>query len=300
MDVVKHRNKFFLITLLIVAVSIVSLLVQGLNLGVDFKSGTRMDITIGPNVSLEKSRQALESLGYQKPNIRVGGPEKNILIFRTDRAISSQDEAKIKEKFKATFGKEVRTQTQKVDPIIGQETARNAIIAVLIASVFIVIYVAIRFEYRFAVAAVLALFYDAMFIIGMFSILQIEVDLVFVAAVLTIVGYSINDTIVIFDRIRENMERVKPTKWEELAKVVNDSINQTLVRSINTVLTVVFSAFALWLLGGESISNFSLALIFGLISGAYSSIFVASPIWIVWKWHSMQKKKTRKPRLATE
>jgi preprotein translocase subunit SecF len=127
------------------------------------------------------------------------------------------------------------------------------------------------------------------------------VDINFIAAILTIVGYSVNDTIVIFDRIRENMERYKPTKWEELADVVNLSINQTLTRSINTVLTVVFGALSLTLLGGESIRNFSLALLFGLISGAYSSIFVASPLWIGWKWSAMKKeKKAGGGRLATE
>ncbi|MGA9173846.1 MAG: protein translocase subunit SecF, partial [Thermoactinomyces sp.] len=268
LDIVKHRNKYFLITIVIVLVSVLSLLVQGLNLGIDFKSGTRMDITIAPNVSLEKSRKVLEDLGYQNPNIRVGGPQKDILIFRTDKVLSPEEVQKVRVSFNKAFNKTVRVQEQKVDPIIGQETGRNAIIAVLIAAVCIVIYVSFRFEYRFAVAAVLALFYDAIFIIGMFSLFQIEVDLVFVAAVLTIVGYSINDTIVIFDRIRENMELNKPKSWDELAKVVNVSINQTLVRSINTVLTVVFAAFALWLLGGESISNFALALLFGLISGA--------------------------------
>ncbi|WP_235281571.1 protein translocase subunit SecF [Thermoactinomyces daqus] len=298
LDIVKHRNKYFIVTIAIVLVSVLSLLVQGLNLGVDFKSGTRIDITIAPNVSLEKSRTVLEDLGYQKPNIRVGGPQKEILIFRTDKVLSPDEVKKIRDNFSKAFNKNVSVQEQKVDPIIGLETARNAMIAVLIAAVCIIIYVSLRFEYRFAVAAVLSLLYDALFIIGMFSLFRIEVDLVFVAAVLTIVGYSINDTIVIFDRIRENMDLHKPKTWDELAEVVNTSINQTLVRSINTVLTVVFAAFALWLLGGESISNFSLALLFGLISGAYSSIFVASPIWIVWKWHSLQKQKQK--RLATE
>jgi preprotein translocase subunit SecF len=170
----------------------------------------------------------------------------------------------------------------------------NAIKAVLIASVFIIIYVAIRFEYRFAVSAVLALLYDVLFVVGAFSLFQIEVDLVFIAAVLTIVGYSINDTIVIFDRIRENMKQENPAKWDDLAAVVNNSIMQTLVRSINTVLTVAFAALLLWLLGGESIRNFSLALLLGLISGAYSSIFVASPLWVTWKWKSMQKKHPSK------
>jgi len=292
LDIVKNRNVYFLITLVMIALSVGSLLIQGLNLGIDFKSGTRLDIKVGPGVQLEKGKQVLESLGYESPNARIGGTNQDILIFRTDESITQQDKQKIIQSFNQAFHTKVSVQEQVVDPIIGRELARNAIISVLIASIGIILYVAFRFEYRFAIAAILALFYDAMFTIGMFSLLQLEVDVVFIAAVLTIVGYSVNDTIVIFDRIRENMEVVKPTKWEELAKVVNDSIHQTLTRSLNTVVSVVFAALALWLLGGESISNFSLALLFGLISGAFSSIFVASPIWVVWKWRSMQKQKS--------
>jgi preprotein translocase SecF subunit len=185
----------------------------------------------------------------------------------------------------------VNIQSQVVDPIIGQELARNAIIATLLSCIAIVIYVSIRFEYRFAIAAVITLLHDALFTVGMFSILQLEVDVVFIAAVLTIIGYSINDTIVIFDRIRENYQELEPKKWEDLANMVNQSISQTLVRSLNTALTVLLAAFALVFLGGESIRNFSIALILGLFSGAYSSIFVASQIWAVWTWRSMQKKR---------
>ncbi|SEN35479.1 protein translocase subunit SecF [Lihuaxuella thermophila] len=298
-DFVENRKIYFIITLVIVALSVGSLLIQGLNLGIDFVSGTRLDISMDKPVDLAKAKQELEGLGYENPNARVGGPNKNILIFRLDKEITLQEKEKISQKLGSVFHTKVNVQEQVVDPIIGRELAKNAIISVLIASIGIIIYVTLRFEYRFAVAAILALFYDAIFTVGMFSILQLEVDIVFIAAILTIVGYSVNDTIVIFDRIRENLNIVKPTKWEELSKVVNDSIHQTLTRSINTVLTVVFAAFALWLLGGESISNFSLALLFGLISGAYSSIFVASQIWVSWKWRSMQKEKAG-DKLAAE
>jgi preprotein translocase subunit SecF len=290
-DIIKHRKTYLLIALAVMAVCVVSLVWQGLNLGIDFKSGTRLDISLAPNVNIEKAREALEDMGYNNPNIRIGGTNNEIVIFRVDKSLSRQDIQKIKAKFQETFNLNPKVQEQRVDPIIGRELASNAIKATVIASLCIVVYVAFRFEWRFGVAAVIALVYDSLFTIGMFSLLRLEVDVVFIAAVLTIIGYSINDTIVIFDRIRENMETMKPKKWEDLAKVVNVSINQTLTRSINTVLTVAFAAFALWLLGGESIANFSLALLFGLISGAYSSIFVASPLWIGWKWKAMQKKK---------
>jgi preprotein translocase subunit SecF len=293
-DIVKHRKKIFILTLLIVAVSIISLFVRGLNLGVDFVSGTRLDIHVKPNVDLEKARTVLTGLGYHDPDVRTGGSENEFVFFRVSQSMERNQVNQIEAAFEKAFQTDVNIQAQTVSPVVGRETAMNAIKAVLIASIFIVVYVAIRFEYRFAVSAVLALLYDVMFVVGAFSLFQIEVDLVFIAAVLTIVGYSINDTIVIFDRIRENMKQENPTKWDELAAVVNNSIMQTLVRSINTVLTVVFAALLLWLLGGESIRNFSLALLLGLISGAYSSIFVASPLWVTWKWKSMQKKHPSK------
>ncbi|WP_347239744.1 protein translocase subunit SecF [Polycladospora coralii] len=294
-DFVKHRKTFLWIALAIMVISIGSLLIQGLNLGIDFVSGSRLEIKLNQSVDLAKAKDALSELGYKKPNVRVGGTEDDILIFRLNETIDHQEKAKIEAKMNDTYQTKVSIQEQVVDPIIGREIARNAIVSVLIASVGIILYVALRFEYRFAVAAILALFYDAMFTIGLFSILQLEVDIVFIAAVLTIVGYSVNDTIVIFDRIRENVKLVNPKKWEELAKVVNESIHQTMIRSINTMLTVVFAALALYVLGGESIGNFSLALLFGLLSGAYSSIFLASQIWVSWKWKSMQREKEEKP-----
>lgn len=293
-DIVKHRKKIFILTLLIVAVSIISLSVQGLNLGVDFVSGTRLDIHVKPNVDLEKARTVLTGLGYHDPDVRTGGSENEFVFFRVSHSMERNQINQIEAAFEKAFQTDVNIQAQTVSPVVGRETAMNAIKAVLIASIFIIIYVAIRFEFRFAVSAVLALLYDVMFVVGTFSLFQIEVDLVFIAAVLTIVGYSINDTIVIFDRIRENMKQENPAKWDDLAAIVNNSIMQTLVRSINTVLTVVFAALLLWLLGGESIRNFSLALLLGLISGAYSSIFVASPLWVTWKWKSMQKKHPSK------
>lgn len=292
LDFVGKRNWFFGISIFLIVAGVVSLFVQQLNLGIDFVSGTRLDISIGKHVNIEQSKNVLTKLGYHKPNARIGGKKQDVLIFRTSETITPAKVSEIATAFNKAFNTKVSIQSQVVDPIIGRELARNAIIATLLACVAIVIYVSIRFEHRFAVSAVITLFYDALFTIGVFSIFQIEVDVVFIAAILTIIGYSINDTIVIFDRIRENFNREQPKKWEDLSSMVNDSIQQTLVRSINTVVTVLLASLALVLLGGESIRNFSLALILGLVSGAYSSIFVASQIWVVWTWRSMQKKLT--------
>jgi preprotein translocase SecF subunit len=290
LDFVGKRKLFFGISVLLILAGVISLFVQQLNLGIDFVSGTRLDISMGKTVNIEESKKILTELGYENPNARVGGKKSDVLIFRTSETITPAKISKVENAFNKQFATKVSIQSQVVDPIIGRELARNAIIATLLACVAIVIYVSIRFEHRFAVAAVITLFYDALFTISIFSIFQIEVDVVFIAAILTIIGYSINDTIVIFDRIRENFQKLQPKKWDELSKMVNESIRQTLVRSINTVVTVLLAALALVILGGESIRNFSLALILGLISGAYSSIFIASQIWVVWTWRSMQKK----------
>lgn len=293
LDFVGHRRWFFIASGMILLLGILSILVQGLNLGVDFVSGTRVDIKINQAYDLEEAKGHLEKLGYQSPDVSKAGGNNEWLIFRTSEVLNHKEIKEIREEFRNSYGKQVDVNEQKVDPIIGRELAKNAMISLLIASLGIILYVTLRFEYRMAVSAVLALFHDALVVIGIFSLFQWEVDLVFIAAILTIVGFSVNDTIVIFDRIRENMDLNKPKTWEEMKKTVNESVKQTLVRSLNTSLTVVFSALALFLLGGESIRYFSLALLIGLVFGTYSSIFIASQIWVGWKWNSMKKSKLK-------
>ncbi|SDW29116.1 preprotein translocase subunit SecF/SecD/SecF fusion protein [Marininema mesophilum] len=297
LDFVKARKWFFLFSIATILLGVVSLFTQGLNLGIDFVSGSRLDINIQQAFDKEKADAKLAELGYPNPNTRVAGNNKELLVFRTDKAISKEKVNDIRDAFRKDFGKKVAVNEQTVDPIIGRELARNAIYSVLIASIGIIAYITLRFEYRFAFSAIIAILYDALFTIGLFSIFQWEVDIVFIAAVLTIVGYSINDTIVIFDRIRENLKRENPKTFEALSNVVNVSIQQTLVRSINTVLTVIFAAVALLIFGGESIKYFSIALLVGLFSGAYSSICIASQIWVGWKWRSLQKERL-KPQSA--
>lgn len=290
-DIVGRRKLYFSISAVLLLVSVVSLLVSGLNLGIDFVSGTRLDITIDEPISVEQVHDILEEQGITELQVRLGGEDEQTAIVNVPATLSKEKVIDIRGAFQAEYGEQVALQEQVVSPIIGRELARNAIIALLLASLGIIIYVSIRFEYRFAIAAVLALLHNALFTVGMFSLLQIEVDITFIAAILTIVGYSINDTIVIFDRIRENMRTFKMKEFQDLKDLVNVSIQQSLVRSINTGVTVLFTAGALFLFGGETIANFSLALIFGLTIGMYSSIFIASQIWVTWKWHSLQKEK---------
>ncbi len=174
---------------------------------------------------------------------------------------------------------------------VGEELAKNAFYALLYAALGILIYVAFRFEWRMGVATIIGLIHDVFFMLAMFSILRLEVDITFIAAVLTIVGYSINDTIVTFDRIRENLNRRGTINdVAELADIVNKSLRQTLGRSVNTVLTVIFVVVALMLLGAESIRPFSIALLIGLIAGTYSSIFISAQIWFDLKKREMKEK----------
>ena len=176
------------------------------------------------------------------------------------------------------FGAEPSVST--VSPTVGEELAKNAVNALGFAALGIVIYVAFRFEWRMGLASVVSLLHDAFLMVAIFSILRLEVDITFIAAVLTIVGYSINDTIVTFDRIRENLHRSKNiTTEEELALIVNKSLRQTLGRSVNTVLTVLLVVIALLIFGAEGIRNFTIALLIGLVAGTYSSILIAAQLW---------------------
>ncbi|MCX7971558.1 MAG: protein translocase subunit SecF, partial [Negativicutes bacterium] len=185
-------------------------------------------------------------------------------------------------------------RSEKVGAVIGSELTRQAVIAVLVAAVLMIVYINFRFEFKFAISAIIALFHDVLLVMGVFSLLRIEVDSSFVAAVLTILGYSINDTIVIFDRIRENLKTHR--RDESFADMVNRSIWQVMTRSIYTVLTVVMATAALLFFGGATTRNFALALLIGFISGCYSSIFNASPIWVTWKEWAEKKRIAAKTR----
>ncbi|MFV9510927.1 protein translocase subunit SecF [Tepidibacillus sp. LV47] len=304
-DFVRRRNIFFTISGIITLLGILSLLIFGLNLGIDFKSGSRLDIHIGKAFTeteiktlLKQAEEQAKAKGIQnvdlKPSvIRTAGNNQEIAVVSFDQTISKDVLPIIREVFQTKYGSKVDIQESTVDPTVGRELAKKAIYAVLWASLGIILYVTIRFEYRFAISAIVALLHDAFFVITMFSLLRLEVDITFIAAILTIVGYSVNDTIVIYDRIRDNLKKAKIKRLEDIEEVVNLSLNQTLSRSINTVLTVFFAALALYFFGGPGIHNFSLALLFGLFTGAYSSIFIASQIWVVWKGLDLKKKRVQ-------
>lgn len=290
-DFVKNRNLYFIISTLLTVIGIVSLLTAGLKLGIEFDRGSRVNIQANETLTNEQVQAEFEELGFEDATVVLAGADNDQANVSFKGALSKEEVLKINTHFEEKYGEPPSIST--VTPTVGRELAQNAFYAVLIASVGIIIYVAFRFEWSMAVASVVALLHDAFMIIAIFSILRIEVDLPFIAAVLTIVGYSINDTIVTFDRIRENMRLEKVRTQEKLAEIVNRSIFETLGRSINTVLTVIIAAVALLIFGADSIRNFSIALLIGLTFGAYSSIFIASQLWYVMKSRQMKSKKTR-------
>jgi preprotein translocase subunit SecF/SecD/SecF fusion protein len=291
-DFVKHRKKFFIFSSAFTLLGIILLLTLGLNLGIDFESGSRVDLLAPETLTAEVVYEDFAQIGagYTPDDVQLGGDNNEMASIGFIGVLSPNEIAEIQTYYQEKYGNEPSVST--VDPIIGRELARNALFAVLIASVGIIIYVTIRFELLYGIAAIVALLHDAFFIIAAFSLLQIEVNVPFIAAVLTIVGYSINDTIVTFDRIRENMKLAKRVKdFDDLAQIVNKSLVQTLARSINTVLTVVFAAAAIFIFGGEAIRSFALALLIGLVAGTYSSMFLASQLWLIWKAKQLNKKK---------
>jgi SecD/SecF fusion protein len=287
---VGHGFLVFSIVAMVVGAIVVSLF--KLNVGIDFASGTRMDITSNKPIVVSELKSDLEKLNVKAEDIVLTGANDKSAAVRSKGVLSKDEIAKVKSEIKSKYGSEPNVST--VSPTIGKELARNAFIAVMIASVGIILYVSIRFRFTYALSAVLALLHDAFFIITVFSIFRLEVDLPFIAAVLTIVGYSINDSIVTFDRNRELYKARKIRNEQDLEEVVNLSIRQTLGRSVNTVLTVLLPVIALLIFGSESLRGFSLALLVGLIVGTYSSVFVASQIWLILEKRRLKKGKRQK------
>ncbi|CAN2249861.1 protein translocase subunit SecDF [Bacillus vallismortis] len=282
------KRKFFLIfSSAITVIGIIILLVFKLNLGIDFASGSRIEVQSDHKLTTEQVEKDFASIGMDPDTIVLSGDKSNIGVARFVGVPDKETIAEVKTYFKDKYGTEPNVST--VSPTVGKELARNALYAVAIASICIIIYVSIRFEYKMAIAAIASLLYDAFFILTIFSMTRLEVDVTFIAAVLTIIGYSINDTIVTFDRIREHMKKRKPKTFTDLKHIVNLSLQQTFTRSVNTVLTVVIVVVALLIFGAASITNFSVALLIGLLTGVYSSLYIAAQIWLVWKGKELKK-----------
>lgn len=285
---VGRKKLWYVISLIFIIPGLISLLFQGLNLGIDFTGGNLLEIRFEENVTTEQVREVFQARVDSSYSVQDSG--NNSYLVQTDVLTEEQNNAILGD-LTTKLGKNEILRNEHVGPVVGRELSLNAFYALIIASVLMVIYITVRFEFKFAIAAILALLHDILVLVGIFSIFQIEVDSTFVAVILTIIGYSINDTIIIFDRIRENL--TKAQKKSDLGDLVNQSITQTLSRSLNTVFCVVLMLIALLVLGGETTKVFSLALLIGISAGCYSSIFVASPLWFDFTHWAAAKKEVR-------
>ncbi len=290
---VKLAKPLIGVSILIVVVGLVILYIFKLNLGIDFSSGTRVDFQSKQAITQQKVEQVVKDSGLKADQIQINGKDNKVATVQFKDDLTRAQDNKLSDNIKSKFGDTPQINT--VSPIIGQELAKNAMLALIYASIGIIIYVSLRFEWRMGLSSVLALLHDVFIIVAIFSLFRIEVDLTFIAAVLTIVGYSINDTIVTFDRVRENLQKVKViTTTEQIDDIVNRSIRQTMTRSINTVLTVIVVVVAILFFGAPTIFNFTLALFIGLISGVFSSIFIAVPLWGMMKKRQLKKSPKHK------
>lgn len=290
-DIIGKKNWFFLISILAILPGLISIAVQGFNLGIDFTGGTLLDLKFARPVTVTEVRDSLKEYNLENSTIQLAGSEQleaSPNVFIRTHVLSDEERRTALSGMEKSLGSFDTLRVEKVGAVIGSELTKNAILALVISWICMIGYITYRFEFKFAVSAICAIAHDILLVLGVFSILQKEVDASFIAAILTIVGYSINDTIVIFDRIRENLKT--HSKTESFTQLVNRSIWQTMTRSIYTVLTVVFATAALYFFGGETTKNFSLALLIGFISGAYSSVFNASPIWVAWKDYEERKR----------
>lgn len=290
---VKLAKPLIGVSILIVVVGLVILYIFKLNLGIDFSSGTRVDFQSKQAITQQKVEQVVKDSGLKADQIQINGKDNKVATVQFKDDLTRAQDNKLSDNIKSKFGDTPQINT--VSPIIGQELAKNAMLALIYASIGIIIYVSLRFEWRMGLSSVLALLHDVFIIVAISSLFRIEVDLTFIAAVLTIVGYSINDTIVTFDRVRENLQKVKViTTTEQIDDIVNRSIRQTMTRSINTVLTVIVVVVAILFFGAPTIFNFTLALFIGLISGVFSSIFIAVPLWGIMKKRQLKKSPKHK------
>ena len=276
-DFMGKRKLAAILSITLIVISIASLATQGLNLGVDFTGGTLVEVGYDEAVELENIRDGLAASEFGEATVQYFGSASDILIRVAPRegVNTAEISGAILELLRSGGQSVEMRRVEFVGPQVGEELTEDGGLAMIYALLGILIYVALRFQMRFSFGAIVALIHDVVITIGIFSVMQMDFDLTILAALLAVIGYSLNDTIVVFDRIRENFHKMRKVTSIE---VINASLNQTLSRTIMTSLTTLIVLAALFLVGGEIIHGFSTALIIGVLIGTYSSIFVASPI----------------------
>ena len=276
----KFYKTFNLISLLLIFISIILLIIKGLNFGVDFKGGTLIELRVNnTSISISDVRKSFSNMNLGDVSVKKFGNEKDYVIkiekkSKTDPNFIENIEQKLNNSIGDDFN--IR-RVENVGPKVSSELLKSGVIAIAVALTLMLIYIWIRFEWQFSLGAILALFHDVLVTLGLFSLLGLEINLSIIAAVLTIVGYSMNDTVVIFDRVRENLRKYSDIKINDLTNI---SINETLSRTLITSITTLLALLSIFFFGGEILKGFSLAMIFGVIFGTYSSIYIANTVLV--------------------
>ena len=277
-EIIKNSKKFLGISAVFLIISLVVFFAKGLNYGIDFSGGNLFQLKFEKSITLNQINSNLDEIAKTihqvNPNSRkVQISEDNTVIIRTPELKESQ-KTEVLNNLKKIGNFEINKE-EKVGASVGEELKASAILGLSIGAVLIILYITFRFEFTFAVAAVAALFHDLIIAIGVIALLGYEIDTPFIAAILTILGYSINDTIVVFDRIRENMKRKNRGTFEQC---LDKSVNQVMIRSLNTSVTTLFAIIAILVFGGDSLKTFIMTLLIGILAGTYSSVFIATPL----------------------
>ena len=278
MNIAHNYKKWFIISVLVIALGLVFAIVNGVNLGIDFTGGTMIQFDLGEEVPLNTVKSELDSFDLSEEVIHAGEGNHQIII-RTKESLSNDRRLEISDKMADKFDAEFLGASQ-FSPSVGDEIREKALIAMLLAAVGMLAYITFRFEVLFGLSAIIALIHDVLILLAVYAIFNIPMNSSFIAAILTIVGYSINDTIVVFDRIRENVKRMKRKDNFEIASI---SIDQTVLRSIFTSLTTLIVIGSLFVYGTPAVREFATPLLAGVLAGTYSSIFIASPVWAILK-----------------
>ena len=275
----KFYNKFNIISLIFVLISLSFLFFKGLNFGIDFKGGTLIELrSSSKTINVSSLRENLSQMDLGDISVKKFGNDQDFLVKFENKDNKDNIIEKIKSNLDQSFGNNFDfRRVENVGPKVSAELLRSGVIAISLSLALMLIYIWIRFEWQFSLGAILALFHDVIITLGLFSFLSLEINLSIVAAVLTIVGYSMNDTVVIFDRVRENLKKYSDIKIFELTNI---SINETLSRTLITSVTTLLALFSIFFFGGEILKGFSLAMIFGVIFGTYSSIYIANTVLV--------------------
>ena len=295
LNFINYFKKFNLLSLILVLISLIFIVFKGLNYGIDFKGGTLIEIRLdNNNIKVSDIRESLKKINLGDINVKNFGDDSDFLI-KIEKKLKNNETliSEIKNTLDQDLNEEVNyRRVESVGPKVSSELLKSGVISIGLALLMMLFYIWFRFEWQFSLGSIIALFHDVIITVGTFSLLSIEINLSIVAAVLTIVGYSMNDTVVIYDRIRENLSKYNKL---EIDQISNLSVNETLSRTLITSVTTLLALFSIFILGGEILKGFSFAMILGVIIGTYSSIFVASPVlrYLNVSYKTLEKKEEK-------